>query len=155
MPVSTGTGRGSGRIPVVARLTEGKQHVVVAGILVRDGKVLLCRRSAERDWYPGVWDLPGGHIETHESAAQALIRELHEELGVSVAEPLGDRLARIVTDTFDMQVWKLETWSGDPTNLLFEEHDEVGWFTWEEAAALPLADDSYGDLLAQATDDIG
>jgi ADP-ribose pyrophosphatase YjhB (NUDIX family) len=37
-------------------------HIVVAGLLVRDQQVLLCHRSAERKWYPNVWDLPGGHV---------------------------------------------------------------------------------------------
>jgi 8-oxo-dGTP diphosphatase len=52
---------------------------VVAGLLVVGNTVLLCHRSANRRWYPNVWDLPGGHVEHGESPAAALVRELKEE----------------------------------------------------------------------------
>ena len=54
-------------------------HHVVAGLLVDAGKLFLCHRSAGRRWYPNIWrDLPGGHIESNEAPAAALVRELHE-----------------------------------------------------------------------------
>lgn len=62
----------------------GPTHDVVAGVLVRDGHVLLCHRHPNREWYPNTWDVPGGHIEADETAANALRRELREELGVDV-----------------------------------------------------------------------
>jgi ADP-ribose pyrophosphatase YjhB (NUDIX family) len=70
-----------------------------------DSRVLLCHRSPGRRWYPDVWDLPGGHVEAGESPARAPVREVHEELGVSMAEPSGPELARFVTAAFDMRVW--------------------------------------------------
>jgi 8-oxo-dGTP pyrophosphatase MutT (NUDIX family) len=70
-----------------------------------DGRVLLCHRSPGRRWYLDVWDLPGGHVEAAESPARAPVREVHEELGVSIAEPSGPELARFVTAAFDMRVW--------------------------------------------------
>ena len=57
-------------------------HTVVVAALVREGRVLLVHRSPNRRAYPGVWDLPGGHIETGESELTALTREMREELGV-------------------------------------------------------------------------
>ena len=39
----------------------------VAGILIRDGKALLVKRSPQSRYYPGVWDLFGGHIEAGET----------------------------------------------------------------------------------------
>jgi len=58
---------------------------VAVGVLVRaDGAVLLADRPAGKP-YPGYWEFPGGKIEPGESVAQALARELHEELGISVA----------------------------------------------------------------------
>jgi hypothetical protein len=41
-------------------------HEIVAAVLVRDGRVLLCHRSPGREWFPNVWDLPGGHVEADE-----------------------------------------------------------------------------------------
>ena len=44
-----------------------KLAALVAALLVRDGRMLLCHRSAGRRWYPDVWDFPGGHVEGGES----------------------------------------------------------------------------------------
>lgn len=57
---------------------------VSAGIIVRGGQVLICRR-ADTDAGAGLWEFPGGKREPGETAAQCLIRELREELGVDVA----------------------------------------------------------------------
>jgi 8-oxo-dGTP diphosphatase len=56
---------------------------VVAGILVRDGRVLVARRRDD-DERGGLWEFPGGALEPGETPAAALARELAEELGVTV-----------------------------------------------------------------------
>lgn len=55
-------------------------EAIVAGVMIQDGRILLCHRSPDRWWYPDVWDLPGGHVEPGETPAAALRRDL-EELG--------------------------------------------------------------------------
>ncbi len=61
-------------------------EVIVRGVCVVEGHVLLCRGKKSAIAY-----LPGGHIEFRETARQALVRELQEELGVTpvVGEFLG------------------------------------------------------------------
>jgi mutator protein MutT len=54
---------------------------VVAAIIERDGRVLVCRRR-DRPGKPGLWEFPGGKIEPGESEQGALVRELREELAV-------------------------------------------------------------------------
>jgi mutator protein MutT len=54
---------------------------VVAGVIVRDGRLLVCERPAGRP-HPGKWEFPGGKIEAGESAGTGLCRELREELGI-------------------------------------------------------------------------
>jgi len=54
--------------------------MVVAAVVVRDGRVLLTRRN-EGAHLAGHWELPGGKMEAGESPAEALSRELEEELG--------------------------------------------------------------------------
>ena len=54
---------------------------VVAAIIVRDGKVLICQRS-RTDSSPLKWEFPGGKVEAGETHAQSLAREVLEELGV-------------------------------------------------------------------------
>jgi 8-oxo-dGTP diphosphatase len=98
---------------------------IVAAVLVRDGRALLCHRSSDRKWYPDVWDLPGGHVEPGETPPKALARELEEELGILINEP-GRELARVVRPEFEMWIWLIEQWVGDPINAEPEEHDDLG-----------------------------
>ncbi len=62
---------------------------VVAAALVDHGRVLAARRVRPAD-VAGGWELPGGKIDVGESAAEAVVRELREELGctVEVVRPL-------------------------------------------------------------------
>jgi 8-oxo-dGTP diphosphatase len=54
---------------------------VVAGVLERDGRILICQRRADQA-HPLKWEFPGGKIEAEESPEAALVRELREELGI-------------------------------------------------------------------------
>jgi 8-oxo-dGTP diphosphatase len=93
---------------------------IVAAVLVRDGRVLLCLRSSRRRWSPCMWDLPGGHVERGESDPVALARELCEELGVSVAPATIAAtlpVVRIIDHEVDMRVWVVEDWSGEASQL--------------------------------------
>ncbi len=128
---------------------------VVAALVVRDGRVLLCHRSPERRWYPDVWDLAGGHVGAGESPARALVRELREELGVSIAEPTGPELARLVTAAVDMRVWVVRSWTGELANTAPAEHDRIAWFEASELAGLRLADHSYVLLITRVLADPG
>jgi 8-oxo-dGTP pyrophosphatase MutT (NUDIX family) len=125
-------------------------HRIVAGILIRGSKVLLCHRSTSREWYPGVWDLPGGHVEAGEIASAAVVRELEEELDVVIPEPKGKCLERISTGDFDMRVWLVTEWRGTPVNAATDEHDEIRWFAASDASALDLAHESYARLISHA-----
>ena len=124
-------------------------HRCVAAVLRSNDSVLLCHRSATREWYPDVWDLPGGHIEVGESGHDALRRELAEELGVAV--DVGDQPLTWITDEateIEMGVWLVSDWDGEVRNLAPSEHDELRWCTVEETKALELAHPSYLELIA-------
>ncbi|HDT12206.1 MAG TPA: (deoxy)nucleoside triphosphate pyrophosphohydrolase [Candidatus Marinimicrobia bacterium] len=56
---------------------------VSAGLLISDGKLLICQRLSS-DPHPLKWEFPGGKVETGETPAEALIRELFEELCIHV-----------------------------------------------------------------------
>src|SRR4030095_13751850 len=97
-------------------------HEIVAALLVRNGRELLCHRPPGRRWYPDVWDFPGGHVEGRESPIKALARELEEELGILLQQP-GPELVRVVEPGFVLQIWLLEKWDGgDPVNASPAEH---------------------------------
>ena len=57
---------------------------VAVGVLINaDGEFLLTSRPAGKV-FAGCWEFPGGKLEAGESVAQALARELHEELGIAI-----------------------------------------------------------------------
>ena len=56
---------------------------VVAGIVWREGRILICQRPAGGHM-AGFWEFPGGKIEDGENPREALQREIHEELGIEV-----------------------------------------------------------------------
>ena len=124
-------------------------HHVVAGLLVDAGKLFLCHRSASRRWYPSVWDLPGGHIEQNEAPGIALVRELHEELGILIPEPTGSAFARLRRPDFDCRIWVVREWIGTP-HIASEEHDDMGWWPPSAIGDLPLAVESYRSLANRA-----
>lgn len=127
-------------------------HEVVVAALVRDGRVLLVRRSLNRRAYPGVWDLPGGHIETGETALAALARELQEELGVQMATGSASHLCRWDAgrreEPVQLSAWLVGDWQGTPTNVDPDEHDEICWFRPGELP--PLAHELLGTALVDA-----
>lgn len=59
--------------------------VVCVALIDTDGRVLLAERPAGKP-LAGLWEFPGGKIQPGETPETALIRELHEELGIDVAE---------------------------------------------------------------------
>ena len=64
-----------------------KLLVVVAAALVdTDGRVLLAQRPKGKQ-LEGLWEFPGGKIDSHERPEDALIRELREELGIAIKAP--------------------------------------------------------------------
>ena len=129
----------------------GTHHRVATAVLVNSNRVLLCHRHPNRRWYPNVWDLPGGHIEDAETPAEAVVRELREELGVTIrlnsATPF-----RIYDPAPDLTLhaWVVTKWSGDITNLAPDEHDEIRWFNYDELVGIELADDALSGLLGEA-----
>ncbi len=76
------------RRPVDVEPQEPRRPVDVAvGLLIdRDGRFLLTSRPVGKV-YAGYWEFPGGKLEPGETVAQALRRELHEELGIAIAAP--------------------------------------------------------------------
>jgi 8-oxo-dGTP pyrophosphatase MutT (NUDIX family) len=121
--------------------------------LIRDHHVLLCHRSAERAWFPDVWDLPGGHVEARESAAEALARELAEELGIKVEPPTTEPFTCIRGPDFKLVAWVLDAWSGEVSNRDPAEHASVAWFDTDALQNLPLASRSYERMLIDVLDE--
>jgi 8-oxo-dGTP diphosphatase len=96
---------------------------VVAAVIVKDGKVLICQRTRHQPM-PLKWEFPGGKIEPEEQPTEALCRELEEELGIEAE--LGPRLA-IIRHTYskdtgvELHFYLVERWKGEIQNRIFRD----------------------------------
>ena len=64
-------------------------------------------------------------------------------MGIDIAAPLGPHVREVRADTFDMQIWLIEAWTGAPVNAAPDEHDAIAWFAEDALGELRLAHDSY------------
>ena len=109
---------------------------VVAGIIERQGRFLICRRKPEQS-HPLQWEFPGGKVEPGETPELALARELEEELGISGAR--GREMARYEfaypgRGPIVLIFFRVTEFSGEPANRIFEE------MRWERRERLPTFD---------------
>ena len=127
-----------------------RQLVVAAAVIPEGGRYLLARRPPGSHM-AGYWEFPGGKVEDGETVAQALARELAEELGIDAVP--GEPVITLEHDYDDRRVTLhfLATTirSGEPRAL---EADEIGWFFPCEMPRLPVleADRPLIDLLRTA-----
>jgi len=89
-------------------------HVAAAAIFDEQGRVLITRRADDAH-QGGLWEFPGGKVEAGESVRDALVRELHEELGIAVQQ--ARPLIRVRHDYPDksvlLDVWRVDGFSGE------------------------------------------
>ncbi len=92
--------------------------MVAAALYDEDGRVLIAERPVGKHM-AGRWEFPGGKVNAGESEAQALARELREELGVAViASRPFMRLAHSYPDRdVELSMWIVEDFDGEPQSL--------------------------------------
>jgi 8-oxo-dGTP diphosphatase len=128
-----------------ARLTANPQPSpgvrVVAAVIERDSKVLICQRKADAR-HPLKWEFPGGKVEPGEDDRAALARELREELGIEAR--IGDEI-----EAYDfrygnapvthLRFFRVTEFDGQLRNLDFAQ------IRWESPRRLPDYDFLEGD----------
>jgi 8-oxo-dGTP diphosphatase len=109
---------------------------VVAGLIVKDGKLLVCQRTRHQTM-PLKWEFPGGKIEEGEQPRAALRRELEEELGILAN--VGDEVRRIQHEypnggMVELRFFIVREYQKEIENRIFRD------IQWAEPKTLPVFD---------------
>ncbi len=112
--------------------------VAAAALIDAENRILIAQRP-EGKQLAGLWEFPGGKLEPGEGPEAALVRELQEELGITVA------LADLVAHSFAshayenfhllMPLFTCRRWQGTPMAL---EHAALAWVIPADMAAFPM-----------------
>jgi 8-oxo-dGTP diphosphatase len=112
--------------------------VVACALIDPDSRVLIARRPEGRS-LAGLWEFPGGKVEEGETLEEALIRELDEELSVTVTKPC---LAPLTFSTYDYPEFHLllalficRRWEGSP---VAKEAPEIKWVRASRLREYPM-----------------
>jgi 8-oxo-dGTP diphosphatase len=114
---------------------------VVVGAAILDGTPPGCRvlatQRAEPPALAGLWEFPGGKVEDGESDVEALVREVREELDVSVT--VGERLGDDLLLEGSRGPWTLRVWTAriDSGAVRLVEHADARWLSAAELDDVP------------------
>jgi 8-oxo-dGTP diphosphatase len=126
-------------------------RIVVAAGILRDaaGRILIAQRPAGGH-VGGFWEFPGGKLNPGESPAEALVRELREEIGVHVeaATPFMAYRHDYPERSVELHVFMVERYAGDPRGV---EGQPLRWVTVADfpSAGLLEADVPIAEQLAR------
>lgn len=115
---------------------------VVAALILKDNKLLVCQRTRHQTM-PLKWEFPGGKIENGEQPREALRRELEEELGIDAR--IDEEVSRIRHDyknggSVELYFFAVRHYQGKIENIIFKE------IQWAERKELPTFDFLEADL---------
>lgn len=119
----------------------GQQVITACAFIHHDfagvEKVFLPKRAATKKFLPGVYELPGGHIDFGEDIIAGLQREINEEFGMQIT--VGDPFAAFtytnhVKGSHSVEIIYFAQFKGDASGIKLnpEDHSEYGWFAEEE-----------------------
>ena len=111
---------------IEAKLTRVSAAVILRHIENEDGAEYLLAQRPPGKAYAGYWEFPGGKVEAGESFAQALVRELQEELGITVTAmtPWITRHFVYPHARVEIRFFRVTAWTGD---LHPHEHTDTAW----------------------------
>lgn len=127
-------------VVLLNRLEKMKQ--VVAALIVREGKILICQRTEDQA-LPLKWEFPGGKVEYGEDLKDALHRELDEELGI---DAVIDRKIAAIQHTYasgvslELYFYRVDQFKNEIQNRIFRD------VRWVDRKDLPTYDFLEADV---------
>ncbi|SRR3990172_3112260 len=145
-------------------MLEGYLHeVVITAIIVKEGKYLITRRSKEKKRFPGMWTVPGGHLEVkdyinlpkdtehywYNVLEKVLRREVKEEVGLKIQNiKYVTSLATVHSDGKPSLVIScMADYSSGKVQLQEKETDKFAWVSLKDAKKYKLLDGIYDELV--------
>lgn len=121
--------------------TPGQQVITACAFIHQkiggEHKVFMAKRSNQKKFLPGVYELPGGHIDFGEEVSVGLIREIREEFGMNIK--LGDPFAVFtyhneIKGSHSIEVIYFATFTDSLENITMNpnDHSSCGWFSEAE-----------------------
>jgi len=123
---------------------------VAAAVMLRaDGQEFLLALRPEGKVYAGYWEFPGGKVEPGESVREALIRELQEELGITVTacSPWLTKQFTYPHATVRLHFWRVTAWDGEIGITAPLEHAAVNWEKCGKSASVTPILPANGPIL--------
>ncbi len=119
----------------------GQQVITACAFIYREfegvTKVFLPKRADTKKFLPGVYEMPGGHIDFGENVAEGLAREVKEELEVDIN--VGDPFyvfdyVNDIKGSHTIEIIYFATLKNNPDDIKLhpEDHSEYGWFGEDE-----------------------
>ena len=97
---------------------------IAKAVIIKDNKALILLRAGS-EAYAGRWDLPGGHLEEGEELKEGLLREVYEETGLTLSEPIESLYTKVNTSFFKAEI--------SPEDIkLSHEHTEYKFISLEQ-----------------------
>ena len=137
-------------------------EVVITAIIVKDSKYLILRRSPDKKRFPGMWTVPGGHLETRDFIntpketkeywynvlEKTLRREVMEEAGIEIRDiEYVTSLATVhANGAASLVISCLAQYDSGKIRLQQGETDQSAWVTLDEAKGYDLIDGIYDEL---------
>lgn len=116
--------------------------IASSGIILKDKKILLVKRSDYTKAFQKCWACPGGRANEGETPEQAVVRELKEEINLDFKP----KKLFAIGKWEDRDLYRfLGDWSGE-IKIQQEELTEYDWFSYEDAVKLDLAFD-YREII--------
>ena len=114
--------------------------MVAAALIDEAGRVLLQQRKLGGS-HGGLWEFPGGKVEDDEIPENALVREIFEELGVTIAAPdlvpaaFASDARAIGREPYLILLYQCRRWTGEPRCL---DGEAIAWYALDALDALDM-----------------
>lgn len=142
-------------------MSDNKHHIAITGIIVKDGKYLITKRSNGKRLFPGMWTVPGGNLEMvdyindekdtsshwYNVVEKVLRREISEEVGLLVKNINYLTSMTMMAGESPMMILSLYCDHHEGDVVLNDESIDHKWVTLEEAKGYELIEGIYDELV--------